>query len=298
MRTNTAQIFIVRGGFMSAEIINGRELAKQTRIALKKKVNKLYEERGIYPGLTVVLVGDDPASATYVRNKEKFAGRVNIVSNTIRMSEETTQDELLEVIENLNNDNTVHGILVQLPVPKHIDEHAVINAISPQKDVDGFHILNSGKLLTGQKSLKPCTPAGIIKLIESAGIKIEGKNAVVVGRSNIVGKPAALLLLEKNATVTVCHSRTKDLGEVTREADILVVAVGRREMITGDMVKPGAVVIDVGSNYDENMVQYGDVKFDEAKEVASYITPVPGGVGPMTIAMLLSNTVKAFELYG
>ncbi len=283
---------------MSAQIIDGRELAKQTRIALKKKVNKLYEERGKYPGLTVVLVGDDPASATYVRNKEKFAGRVNIVSNTIRMPEETTQEELLNVIDDLNNDENVHGILVQLPVPKHIDEHAVINAISPEKDVDGFHILNSGKLLTGQESLKPCTPAGIIKLIESAGIELEGKNAVVVGRSNIVGKPAALLLLEKNATVTVCHSRTKDLKAVTKSADILVVAVGRKEMITGDMVKEGAVVIDVGSNYDEDMVQYGDVKFDEAKEIASYITPVPGGVGPMTIAMLLSNTVKAFELYG
>ena len=283
---------------MSANIIDGRQLAKSIRIELKKKVNKLYDERGVYPGLTVVLVGDDPASATYVRNKEKFAGRVNIVSNTIRMKAETTQEELLEVIDKLNNDNNVHGILVQLPVPKHIDEHAVINAISPQKDVDGFHILNSGKLLTGQKSLKPCTPAGIIRLIESAGIELEGKQAVVVGRSNIVGKPAALLLLEKNATVTVCHSRTKDLGAVTRSADVLVVAVGRREMITGDMVKPGAVVIDVGSNYDEDMVQYGDVKFEEVAEVAGYITPVPGGVGPMTISMLLYNTVKAFELYG
>ena len=283
---------------MSANIIDGRQLAKSIRIELKKKVNKLYEERGVYPGLTVVLVGDDPASATYVRNKEKFAGRVNIVSNTIRMKAETTQEELLEVIDKLNGDKSVHGILVQLPVPKHIDEHEVINAISPEKDVDGFHILNSGKLLTGQESLKPCTPAGIIKLIESAGIELEGKHAVVVGRSNIVGKPAALLLLEKNATVTVCHSRTKVLGAVTRSADVLVVAVGRREMITGDMVKPGAVVIDVGSNYDEDMVQYGDVKYDEVSEVAGYITPVPGGVGPMTISMLLYNTVKAFELYG
>jgi methylenetetrahydrofolate dehydrogenase (NADP+)/methenyltetrahydrofolate cyclohydrolase len=283
---------------MAAQVIDGRELAKLTRIALKKKVNILYEERGVYPGLTVVLVGDDPASATYVRNKEKFAGRVNIVSNTIKLSAQTTQAELLEVIDKLNADKSVHGILVQLPVPKHIDEHAVINAISPEKDVDGFHILNSGKLLTGQDCLRPCTPSGIIKLIESAGIEIKGKHAVVVGRSNIVGKPAALLLLEKHATVTVCHSRTNDLASVTRQADILVVAVGRREMISGDMVKEGAVVIDVGSNFDENMVQYGDVKFDEASELASYITPVPGGVGPMTIAMLLSNTVKAFELYG
>ena len=283
---------------MSARIIDGRELAKQTRIELKKKVDKLYGERGVYPGLTVVLVGGDPASATYVRNKEKFAGRVNIVSNTIRLPEETTQDELLEVVDRLNHDKTVHGILVQLPVPPQIDEKAVINAISPEKDVDGFSILSSGRLLTGQEGLKSCTPAGIIKLIESAGIEIEGKHAVVVGRSNIVGKPAAMLLLEKNATVTICHSRTMDLGAVTRSADILVVAVGRREMISGDMIKQGAVVIDVGSNYDEDMVQYGDVKFDEAKEVASYITPVPGGVGPMTIAMLLANTVKAFELYG
>ncbi len=283
---------------MSAQIIDGRELAKKTRIALKKKVNKLYQERGKYPGLTVVLVGDDPASATYVRNKEKFSGRVNIVSNTIKMPAETTQEELLKVVGDLNNDDNVHGILVQLPVPKHIDEHAVINAISPEKDVDGFHILNSGKLLTGQESLRPCTPSGIIKLIESAGIELKGKNAVVVGRSNIVGKPAAILLLEKNATVTVCHSRTKDLKAVTKSADILVVAVGRKEMITGDMIKEGAVVIDVGSNFDESMKQYGDVKFDEASKVASYITPVPGGVGPMTIAMLLENTVKAFELYG
>ncbi len=283
---------------MAAEIIDGRELAKQTRIKLKKKVDKLYQERGKYPGLTVVLVGDDPSSATYVRNKEKFAGRVNIVSNTIRMTAETTQYQLLKVIDNLNQDDAVHGILVQLPVPAHIDEHAVINAISPQKDVDGFHILNSGKLLTGQECLRPCTPSGIIKLIESAGIEIQGKNAVVVGRSNIVGKPAAILLLEKHATVTICHSRTKDLKAVTKQADILVVAVGRKEMITGDMIKEGAVVIDVGSNYDENMVQFGDVKFEEAEKVASYITPVPGGVGPMTIAMLLSNTVQAFELYG
>lgn len=283
---------------MAATIIDGRKLAKETRIKLKKKVNKLYEKKGIYPGLTVVLVGEDPASATYVRNKEKFAGRVNIVSNTIRLSADTTQKELLTVIDELNKDNKVHGILVQLPVPDHIDEHAVINAISPKKDVDGFHILNSGKLLTGQESLRPCTPAGIIKLIESAGIEIQGKNAVVVGRSNIVGKPAAILLLEKHATVTICHSRTKDLKSVIKSADIVVVAVGRKEMVTGDMIKPGAVVIDVGSNYDDNMVQYGDVKYEEVKEVASYITPVPGGVGPMTIAMLLSNTVKAYELYG
>lgn len=283
---------------MGAQIIDGRELAKKTRIELKKKVNKLYEKRGVYPGLTVVLVGENPASATYVRNKEKFAGRVNIVSNTIKLPKETTQEELLKVIEKLNDDKKVHGILVQLPLPGHIDDHSVINAISPQKDVDGFHILNSGKLLTGQESLRPCTPSGIIRLIESAGIDIKGKNAVVVGRSNIVGKPAALLLLEKHATVTVCHSRTKNLKDVTKSADILVVAIGRKEMITGDMIKDGAVVIDVGSNYDENMVQFGDVKFDEAKDVAAYITPVPGGVGPMTIAMLLSNTVEAYELYG
>jgi methylenetetrahydrofolate dehydrogenase (NADP+) / methenyltetrahydrofolate cyclohydrolase len=283
---------------MTANIIDGRELAKQTRIKLKKKVNKLYLERNIYPGLTVVLVGEDPASATYVRNKERYAKRVNIVSNTIRLSKDTTQNELIEVIGNLNDDNTVHGILVQLPLPGHIDENAVINSISPQKDVDGFHVINSGKLLTGQDSLRPCTPSGIIKLIESIGVDIEGKNAVVVGRSNIVGKPAALLLLEKNATVTICHSRTKDLGAVTRAADILVVAIGRKEMITGDMVKPGAVVIDVGSNFDEDMKQFGDVNFDEAKEIAGFISPVPGGVGPMTISYLLVNTVKAFELYG
>ncbi|MCK5128852.1 MAG: bifunctional methylenetetrahydrofolate dehydrogenase/methenyltetrahydrofolate cyclohydrolase FolD [Clostridiales bacterium] len=282
---------------MQAQIIDGRELAKQTRIKLKKKVNSLYEQKSKYPGLTVVLVGDDLASAAYVRNKEKFAKRVNIISNTIRMPKETTKEELLDVIEKLNNDNDVHGILVQLPLPKHLDESTVINTISYEKDVDGFHIINSGKLLSGQDSLRPCTPTGIIKLIESIGVNIEGKNAVVVGRSNIVGKPAALLLLEKNATVTVCHSRTRDLGEVTNKADILVVAIGRAEMITGDMVKPGAVVIDVGSNYTEDKT-YGDVKFDEAVNVASFITPVPGGVGPMTIAQLLENTVKAFELYG
>ena len=283
---------------MKAQIIDGKELAKQTRIKLKKKVNALYETRNVYPGLTVVLVGADPASATYVRNKEVYAKRVNIVSNTMRLSDKTTQDELLDVIYKLNNDKAIHGILVQLPLPKHIDENAVINTIDPKKDVDGFHILNSGKLLTGQDSLRPCTPSGIIRMIESIGVDIQGKNVVVVGRSNIVGKPAALLLLEKHATVTICHSRTKDLGAVTRSADILVVAVGRREMITGDMIKPGAVVIDVGSNYDENMKQFGDVKFDEAIEVASFVSPVPGGVGPMTIALLLENTVKAYEANG
>lgn len=282
---------------MAAQIIDGRELAKKIRIGLKKEVNKLYEERNKYPGLTVVLVGDDPASAAYVRSKERFAKRVNIVSNTIKMSKETTQEELMDVIKKLNEDDTVHGILVQLPLPSHLDETEVINGISPQKDVDGFHIINAGNLLSGQDSLRPCTPSGIIKLIESIGVDIEGKNAVVVGRSNIVGKPASLLLLEKNATVTICHSRTNDLGAVTRTADILVVAVGRAEMITGDMIKEGAVVIDVGSNYTTEKT-YGDVKFDEAKEVASYITPVPGGVGPMTIALLLENTVKAFKMYG
>ena len=283
---------------MPAQIIDGRELAKQSRIALKKKVNKLYEDRGIYPGLTVVLVGDDSASETYVRNKEKFAGRVNIISNTIKMPEETSQDELIDVIEKLNNDKTVHGILVQLPLPSHISESSVINAISPNKDVDGFHILNSGKLLTGQDCLRPCTPTGVIKMIESIGVDIKGKEAIVVGRSNIVGKPAAIMLLEKHATVTVCHSRTRNLQDITRRADILIAAVGKKEMITGEMIKPGAIVIDVGSNFDENMKQFGDVKFEEAIEVAGYVSPVPGGVGPMTIAQLLDNTVKAFELYG
>ncbi|MGM0413924.1 MAG: bifunctional methylenetetrahydrofolate dehydrogenase/methenyltetrahydrofolate cyclohydrolase FolD [Bacillota bacterium] len=281
------------------KVIDGKQIAKNIREELKSQINDQKEE-GRVPGLAVVLVGDNPASETYVGMKEKAAEEIGIHSELHDVDSSISQEELLDLVDQLNNDDKIDGILVQLPLPDHIDELAVIEAIDPGKDVDGFHPINTGRLFSGQKDLlrfDPCTPLGIIKLIERKGIDIEGKNAVIVGRSNIVGKPVAHLLLERNATITICHSRTKDLKAETLDADILVAAVGRPNFITGDMVKEGACVIDVGINrIDGELV--GDVEYDSAYERAGAITPVPGGVGPMTIAMLMKNTVKAREYHG
>ncbi len=252
--------------------------------------------KGINPGLAVILVGDDPASQVYVSNKKKACEYIGINSFEYRLPAETTQDELIELIEKLNNDNTVSGILCQLPVPEHIDDEAIINAINPKKDVDAFHPVNVGKIMTGNYDFVPCTPAGVMELINESGIDVTGKECVVVGRSNIVGKPMSMLLLHKNGTVTVCHSKTANLAEKTRSADILVAAVGIPNFITGDMIKPGAVVIDVGINRIAPKTLVGDVEFESAEKVAGAITPVPGGVGPMTIAMLMKNTLKAAEV--
>lgn len=279
---------------MTAQIIDGKGLALRIQDELRTRV-AVCTEKGHRPGLAVVLVGEDPASQVYVRNKVRACERTGIKSTEIRLPAETTETELLDVIEKLNGDDSVDGILVQLPLPKHLSSEIVIAAISPEKDVDGFHVVSAGSLLTGRTGFRPCTPYGVMKLLESVGCDPAGKSAVVIGRSNIVGKPQALMLLEKNATVTVAHSRTKNLSAFTREADILVAAVGRAKLITGDMVKPGAVVIDVGMNRDENGRLCGDVDFDSVKDVAGAVTPVPGGVGPMTIAMLMTNTVEAVE---
>ncbi|MFW5873218.1 MAG: bifunctional methylenetetrahydrofolate dehydrogenase/methenyltetrahydrofolate cyclohydrolase FolD [Bacillota bacterium] len=281
------------------KVIDGKQIAKNIREELKGQI-KDQKEEGRVPGLAVVLVGDNPASETYVGMKEKAAEEIGIHSELHDVDSSISQDELLNLVDQLNNDNKIDGILVQLPLPDHIDELAVIEAIDPGKDVDGFHPINTGRLFSGQKDLlrfDPCTPLGIIELIERKGVDIEGKNAVIVGRSNIVGKPVAHLLLERNATITVCHSRTKDLKKETLDADILVAAVGRPNFITGEMVKEGACVIDVGINrVDGELV--GDVEYDSAYKKAGAITPVPGGVGPMTIAMLMKNTVKAREYHG
>ncbi|MDY4517243.1 MAG: bifunctional methylenetetrahydrofolate dehydrogenase/methenyltetrahydrofolate cyclohydrolase FolD [Candidatus Spyradocola sp.] len=278
---------------MTAQIIDGKSIALAVRQGLEPRVEAL-KAKGVTPGLTVVVVGDDPASAIYVRNKERASQKLGMNGTVLRMPGETTQEELLTVVRKLNADDSIHGILVQLPLPKHIDEHAILREIDPDKDVDGFHAMNAGRLLNGEKGFVACTPKGVMRLLETTGVDLNGKNAVVVGRSNIVGKPMALLLLQKNCTVTIAHSRTRNLADVTRAADILVVAVGRAGMITGDMIKPGAVVMDVGINRVDGKV-VGDVDFESAKEVASYITPVPGGVGAMTIAMLMENTVEAAE---
>lgn len=259
---------------------------------MKEEVKKLKAE-GINPGLAVVIVGDDPASRVYVNNKKKACEEIGIYSEEYALPEQTTQAELLELVEKLNNKNDISGILVQLPVPKHIDEEAVINAINPKKDVDAFHPVNVGKIMVGNYDFVPCTPAGVMELIKESGIDVSGKECVIVGRSNIVGKPQAMLLLHENGTVTICHSKTKNLKEVTKRADILVAAVGVPEMITGDMIKEGAVVIDVGINRIAPKKLVGDVHFESAQKVAGAITPVPGGVGPMTIAMLMKNTLKA-----
>lgn len=263
--------------------------------ALKVRVNVLNDQYGRTPNLVVVLVGDDPGSVSYVTGKAKAATEVGIRNTTIRREATIAESELLDIVEQLNNDDDVDGILVQLPLPKHINENKVIAAISPEKDVDAFHPMNVAKLWLKQPCMLPCTPKGIIKLLHFAGVDIAGKEAVVIGRSNIVGQPVAKLLLDANATVTVAHSKTKNLAEVARRADILVVAVGRERFVTADMIKPGAVVIDVGVNRDtRNGKLCGDVDFEEAQHVAAAITPVPGGVGPMTITCLMENTVEAF----
>lgn len=277
---------------MSAAIIDGKKLAAAVKVEAAAEVQQL-KEQGVVPCLAVLLVGEDPASQVYVRGKANDCAECGIESRVIRLDAATTQEELLVQIEALAADDTVHGILVQLPLPAHIDEAAVIAAIPPEKDVDGFTPVNAGRLLTGEPCFAPCTPAGCLRMIRSTGIDITGKRAVVVGRSNIVGKPAALLLLAENATVTVCHSRTRNLADICREADILVAAVGRQGFITGDMIKPGAVVIDVGINRGADGKLHGDVDFAAASEKAAFITPVPGGVGLMTRAMLMKNTVAA-----
>jgi methylenetetrahydrofolate dehydrogenase (NADP+) / methenyltetrahydrofolate cyclohydrolase len=277
---------------MSATIIKGKEVAAEMREALKKEVAAL-KEKGIAPGLSVILVGDNPASHSYVKSKVKACEEIGIVSEVIRRDASITEEELLGEIDRLNENPNVHGILVQLPLPKHIDEKSVLNRISLAKDVDGFHPMSVGNLVIGDECFLPCTPYGIIELIKRSGEEIAGKHAVVIGRSNIVGKPVALLLLQENATVTIAHSRTQDLSLLTKQADILVSAVGNPRFIKAEDIKPGAIVIDVGNGVDENGKITGDVDFDAAKEVAGYITPVPGGVGPMTITMLLNNTVEA-----
>lgn len=276
-----------------ATIIDGKLVSQTIRGSIKDEVSALKAELGITPGLAVVLVGDDPASAVYVRNKHKACIDTGIESYVITMPADTEESDLLAKIDELNADKNVNGILVQLPLPKHICEDNVINRISPEKDVDAFHPANVGKILIGNYDFLPCTPAGIMDLLAFYNIDIEGKECVVLGRSNIVGKPMSLLLLGKNGTVTTCHSRTKNLSEVTKRADILVVAIGRAEFVTADMVKPGAVVIDVGINRLANGKLVGDVKFDEVSAISSAITPVPGGVGPMTITTLLKNTLTA-----
>ncbi|EAF1796692.1 bifunctional methylenetetrahydrofolate dehydrogenase/methenyltetrahydrofolate cyclohydrolase FolD [Listeria monocytogenes] len=274
------------------EIIDGKKLAKEIQEKVTREVAELVKE-GKKPGLAVVLVGDNQASRTYVRNKQKRTEEAGMKSVLIELPENVTEEKLLSVVEELNEDKTIHGILVQLPLPEHISEEKVIDTISYDKDVDGFHPVNVGDLFIGKDSFVPCTPAGIIELIKSTGTQIEGKRAVVIGRSNIVGKPVAQLLLNENATVTIAHSRTKDLPQVAKEADILVVATGLAKFVKKDYIKPGAIVIDVGMDRDENNKLCGDVDFDDVVEEAGFITPVPGGVGPMTITMLLANTLKA-----
>lgn len=276
---------------MSAKIIDGKNIAQQMREELKRKVRSFATP----PGLAVIIVGENPASRVYVRNKEKASIDAGIRSEVIALSGQVSQEEVLERIHALNRDPAIHGILVQLPLPAHFDARRVLDSISPEKDVDGFHPCNVGALFLGNPGLQPCTPHGVMKMLEYENVPIRGKHAVVVGASNIVGKPMAVMLLAGGATVTVCNSKTPDLGRHTRDADILVVAVGRPNLVTGDMVKEGAVVIDVGMNRLEDGKLAGDVDFDSAKLKASLITPVPGGVGPMTIAMLLENTVEAAE---
>lgn len=277
---------------MSATVISGKELAKEKRESMKKEVELLKKE-GIQPGLAVILVGEDPASQSYVKAKQKACEETGIYSVLHKLDDSITEIQLLDAIESLNNDPLIHGILVQLPLPSHISEKAVIESISPAKDVDGFHPISVGKMMIGDETFLPCTPFGIVEMIKSQGIAIEGKHVVVIGRSNIVGKPVGQLLLNENATVTYCHSRTKDMKSITKQADILVVAVGKANFIDASFIKEGSVVIDVGVNRLDTGKLCGDVVYDEAKEIASFITPVPGGVGPMTITMLLFNTIQS-----
>lgn len=277
---------------MSAEIINGKELAQQLRDNMKQEVSAL-SEQGITPHLTVVLIGDNPASKSYVNGKKKASKETGISSEVVELPESTSEKELLDIISELNNNDGVDGILVQLPLPEHIAEQKVIEQIHPSKDVDGFHPISIGRMMAGKDTFLPCTPFGIITMLKSKNIPIAGQHAVIIGRSNIVGKPVGQLLLNENATVTYCHSKTKDLKQFTKMADILIVAVGKANSIGADYIKPDAAVVDVGINRLEDGTLTGDVDFEEAKEVASYITPVPRGVGPMTITMLLKNTIKA-----
>ena len=278
-----------------SNLIDGKKISQEIKDELKAKVAELKSE-GTVCSLAVIQVGNDPASSVYVNNKKKACAYIGIESVAYELPEETTEEELLGIIDKLNKDDKINGILCQLPLPNHIDEDKVINAISPKKDVDGFHPQSVGSLVIGQPGFVSCTPAGIIQLLKRSNVEIEGKHCVVIGRSNIVGKPMALLMLQENATVTVCHSRTKNLKEICKQADILIVAVGKKEFVTADFVKEGAVVIDVGIHRDENNKLKGDVLFDEVKDIASYITPVPGGVGPMTIAMLMNNCVEALSI--
>ncbi|MBE6588416.1 MAG: bifunctional methylenetetrahydrofolate dehydrogenase/methenyltetrahydrofolate cyclohydrolase FolD [Ruminococcaceae bacterium] len=276
-----------------AHIIDGKKIAELTRADIAARVAAFKEENGFAPGLAVVIVGENPASKVYVRNKKKASEEAGMYSVVCEMPESTTQAELMEKLAELKSDERIHGILVQLPLPGHLDEGEVLRFIPPEKDVDAFHAENTGHIMIGDYQFLPCTPAGVMTMLRHENIDVAGKNCVVVGRSNIVGKPMAMLLLHANGTVTICHSRTKNLAEVTREADILVVAIGKAKFVTGDMIKPGAVVIDVGMNRDENGKLCGDVDFESAEPVAGAITPVPGGVGPMTITTLLENTLRA-----
>lgn len=278
---------------MAAKILDGAAMALEVEKELKQRVDAL-REKNVVPGLCVILVGNDPASQTYVANKEKACARLGIHSQTLRMGAETTQAELEASIERANEDEAIHGILVQLPLPAHLDEHRALALIRPEKDVDGFHAVNMGRLARGEECVVACTPKGALHMLKAAGVPIAGKNAVVIGRSNIVGKPMALLLLQENATVTICHSRTENLADYTRRADILVAAVGKPRFVTADMVKEGAAVLDVGINRVDGKL-CGDVDFEAVKEKAGWISPVPGGVGKMTIAMLMENTVSAAE---
>jgi methylenetetrahydrofolate dehydrogenase (NADP+)/methenyltetrahydrofolate cyclohydrolase len=279
---------------MTALIIDGKQIALDTQIEIKRRVSAL-SARGVMPGLAVILVGDNPASHVYVSNKVKSCGAVGMHSVLEQYPADLSERQLLERIAALNSDAAIHGILVQLPLPAHINEHAVLEAISPTKDVDGFHLLNAGALMTGQPRLRACTPYGVMKMLEHSNIPMRGAHAVIVGASNIVGKPMAMMLLQAGATVTLCNSKTRDLAHHTKQADIVIAAVGRARMITGDMIRPGATVIDVGINRDEAGKLCGDVDFESVKSVAGAVTPVPGGVGPMTITMLLMNTLEAAE---
>jgi methylenetetrahydrofolate dehydrogenase (NADP+)/methenyltetrahydrofolate cyclohydrolase len=276
-----------------ANIINGKEISAAIRAEIKEATERLVAESGVRPGLAVIIVGEDPASQVYVRNKKRACDEVGFYSESYELPESTTQDELNALVDRLNKDEKIHGILCQLPLPKHLDENEVIMRIDPKKDVDAFHPENVGKIMIGDYSFLPCTPAGVMALLERSGIDVCGKECVVVGRSNIVGKPQAMLLLHANGTVTICHSRTKNLAEVCRRADILVAAIGKADFFTGDMIKEGAVVIDVGMNRRADGKLTGDVDFASVEPKASYITPVPGGVGPMTITMLMQNTLTA-----
>lgn len=281
-----------------AQLIDGKKTAASVRADIATEVKQMQEDMGVTPGLAVVIVGNNPASRTYVNNKKKYCAEVGIYSEEYALPETTTQEELLNLVHTLNEKPDIDGILVQLPLPRHLDEKAVIEAIRPDKDVDAFHPSNVGRIMIGDYHFLPCTPAGIMELLKREKIEVSGKRCVVIGRSNIVGKPMAMLLLHQNGTVTICHSKTRDLASICREADILVAAVGKAKFVTPEMVKPGAVVIDVGMNRDENGKLCGDVDFDAVEPLASWITPVPGGVGPMTIAMLLKNTVAAAKLHG